>query len=186
MVAGLADIVGFSFVQRPDDLVLLHRELARRRPGLPPLPVILKIETPIAVRNLPRLIVQAAASGPVAVMIARGDLAVELGFARMSEIQEEIMWLCEAARVPVVWATQVLEGLVSDGMPSRAEATDAAMGQRTECVMLNKGPFLAEGVRFLADVLRRMDRHQAKKSARFGPLHSWPPAELGFHPPKER
>ncbi len=179
-IVSIADIVGFSFVQRPEDLTLLHGELARRRPGLPPLPVMLKIETPLAVRNLPRLIVQAGMAGPVAAMIARGDLAVELGFARMSEIQEEIMWLCEAAHVPVVWATQVLEGLVSDGMPTRAETTDAAMAQRAECVMLNKGPFLPEAMRFLADVLRRMDRHQAKKSARFGPLHSWPAADLAL------
>jgi pyruvate kinase len=179
-VVEVADVVGFSFVQRPGDLTRLHRELTVRRPGKPMLPVILKIETPLAVRNLPSLIVQAASAGPVAVMIARGDLAVELGYARLSEIQEEIMWLCEAAHVPVVWATQVLEGLVSDGIPSRAEATDAAMAQRAECVMLNKGPFVAEGVRFLSDVLRRMDRHQAKKSARFGPLHSWPVEEIGL------
>ena len=179
-IVSIADLMGFSFVQRPEDLVLLQGELARRRPGLPPMPLVLKIETPLAVRNLPKLIVQAGTVGPVAVMIARGDLAVELDFARMSEIQEEIMWLCEAAHVPVVWATQVLEGLVDNGMPSRAEATDAAMAQRAECVMLNKGPFLPEAMRFLADVLRRMDRHQDKKSARFGPLHSWPATDLGF------
>jgi pyruvate kinase len=182
VIAGLADSVGFSFVQRPEELAQLHGELARRRPGLPPMPVILKIETPLAVRNLPRLIVQGLAAGPVAVMIARGDLAVELGFARMSEVQEEIMWLCEAARVPVIWATQVLDGLVSEGRPSRAEATDAAMAQRAECVMLNKGRFIAEGITFLADVLRRMDRHQAKKTARFGQLHSWPRSELSLAP----
>ena len=45
-------------------------------------------------------------------MIARGDLAVEVGFARLSEMQEEILWLCEAAHVPVIWATQVLDQLV--------------------------------------------------------------------------
>lgn len=180
VIVDVADSVGFSFVQKPEDLVLLHGELARRRPDRAPLPVILKIETPLAVRNLPVLIVQAMARGPVAVMIARGDLAVELGFARMSEIQEEIMWLAEAAQVPVVWATQVLDSLVSDGSPSRAEATDAAMAQRAECVMLNKGPFLPDGIRFLADVLCRMDRHQAKKSPRFGLLHSWPIEDLGL------
>jgi pyruvate kinase len=92
------------------------------------------------------------------------------------------MWLCEAARVPVIWATQVLDGLVSEGRPSRAEATDAAMAQRAECVMLNKGRFIAEGITFLADVLRRMDRHQAKKTARFGQLHSWPRSELSLAP----
>lgn len=48
------------------------------------------------------------------------------------------------------------------------------MAQRAECVMLNKGPHLVEAIRFLSEVFARMDRHQAKKSARFGPLHSWP------------
>ncbi len=178
--ATLADSIGFSFVQRPEDVTRLLAALAARRPGLAPMPLVLKIETPLAVRNLPRLIVLAASAGPVAVMIARGDLAVELGFARLSEIQEEIMWLCEAARVPVIWATQVLDTLVSEGRPSRAEATDAAMAQRAECVMLNKGPFLPDGIAFLADVLRRMDRHQAKKTALLGQLQSWPREELGF------
>lgn len=176
-VAEIADMVGFSFVQRVEDIRLLQDELSRRRPGLAPLPLVLKIETVLAVHNLPRLIVQAGGRGPVAVMIARGDLAVELGFARLSEIQEEIMWLCEAAHVPVVWATQVLDALVSDGAPTRAEATDAAMSQRAECVMLNKGPYVVEAVRFLFDVLQRMDRHQDKKSPRLGKLHAWASSE---------
>jgi pyruvate kinase len=176
-IARNADLVGLSFVQRAADLALLDRELGKRRTRKlarkPPQPVILKIETRAAVENLPQLIVAAAATRPVAVMIARGDLAVELGFPRLSEIQEEILWLCDAAHVPVIWATQVLDNLVAEGTPSRAEATDAAMSQRAECVMLNKGPFLVEGIGFLRDVLQRMDRHQAKKFARFGPLKSW-------------
>jgi pyruvate kinase len=106
-------------------------------------------------------------------MIARGDLAVELGFARLTEMQEEILWLCEAAHTPVVWATQVLDTFVRDGVASRAEMTDAAMAQGAECVMLNKGPYLAEGVAFLRDVLTRMDRHHVKKFARFPPLKQW-------------
>ena len=60
----------------------------------------------------------------------------------MAEIQKEILWVCEAAHMPVVWATQVLESLAKKGLPSRAEITDAAMGERAECVMLNKGPHL--------------------------------------------
>lgn len=172
-VAEHADLVGFSFVQRPADIVLLERQLAARRGAREPQPIVLKIETPLAVKNLPQLIVQCAGTRPLGVMIARGDLAVELGFARLSEIQEEILWLCEAAHVPVIWATQVLDGLVSNGLPSRAETTDAAMSQRAECVMLNKGPYLLEAIGFLNDVLARMDRHQSKKSPRFGPLHSW-------------
>jgi len=172
-VAKHADCVGYSFVQRPSDIVQLQDELARRRPGKAPMALILKIETPLAVRNLPRLIVQAGGSQPVAVMIARGDLAVEIGLSRLSEVQEEILWICEAAHVPVVWATQVLDIMVKDGIPSRAEATDAAMAQRAECVMLNKGPHLVEAIAFLDEVLHRMDRHQRKKSARLTPLSSW-------------
>ena len=172
-VAAHADCVGYSFVQRPADVVRLQRELSRRRPNRPLLPVVLKIETSLAVRNLPRLIVAAGGRQPVAVMIARGDLAVEIGLGRLSEIQEQILWICEAAHVPVIWATQVLERLVKEGAASRGEATDAAMGQRAECVMLNKGPHQVEAIAFLDDVLRRMDRHQHKKSARLGPLGSW-------------
>ena len=50
-------------------------------------------------------------------MIARGDLAVETGFDRLAEVQEEILWICEAAHVPVIWATQVLETLAKTGRP---------------------------------------------------------------------
>ncbi len=172
-VAHHADLVGFSFVQTVEDVALMQEQLAERRRARAPQPLILKIETPLAVRNLPRLIVQSAKRHPTAVMIARGDLAVELGFARLSEIQEELLWLCEAAHAPVVWATQVLDQFVSEGVPSRAETTDAAMAQRAECVMLNKGPHLVEGVALLRDILGRMERHYAKKFARFAPLKVW-------------
>jgi pyruvate kinase len=99
------------------------------------------------------------------VMIARGDLAVECGFERLAEVQEEILWICEAAHVPVIWATQVLETLAKHGMASRAEITDAAMAHRAECVMLNKGPHILSAVRTLDDILRRMQAHQVKKRA---------------------
>jgi pyruvate kinase len=99
------------------------------------------------------------------IKLARGDLAVECGYERMAEVQEEILWACEAAHTPVVWATQVLETLARTGLPSRAEITDAAMGDRAECVMLNKGPHIGQAVRVLDDILRRMQDHQAKKRA---------------------
>jgi pyruvate kinase len=173
-VAEHADMVGFSFVQRPADIVDLDRAIESVRPGRSAMPLLLKIETPEAVRNLPSLIVQAAGTRPTAVMIARGDLAVELGHIRMAEIQEEILWLCEAARIPVVWATQVLDDLVKEGLPSRAETTDAAMAQRAECVMLNKGPHVVEAIRFLSDIIGKMSRHQSKKYSLLGAPHSWP------------
>ena len=81
------------------------------------------------------------------------------------------MWIAEAARVPVIWATQVLETLAKKGHPSRAEITDAAMAERAECVMLNKGPYVVEAVQMLDNVLRRMQDHQAKKTALLRPLN---------------
>lgn len=169
-----ADIVGYSFVQTASDMALLQAELLRRRPpGGKKLAIVAKIETQEAIRNLPELIVQAAGQQPFGVMIARGDLAVEIGYQRLAEMQEEILWLCEAAHIPVIWATQVLENLAKTGIPSRAEITDAAMAERAECVMLNKGPFITEAVMILDDVLRRMQEHQLKKTPRLRALHSW-------------
>ena len=107
------------------------------------------------------------------VMIARGDLAVECGYERLAEGQEEILWACEAAHVPVVWATQVLETLARTGQPSRAEITDAAMGVRAEFVMLNKGPHVREAIRALDDILRRMQLHQSKKRPLLRALKAW-------------
>jgi pyruvate kinase len=128
--------------------------------------IILKIENRAAVEALPRILLTAMGRPAVtAVMVARGDLGVEIGFDRMAEVQEEILWICEAAHVPVIWATQVLESLAKRGLPSRAEVTDAAMSGRAECVMLNKGPYILLALDFLCDVLCRMEGHQTKKSA---------------------
>ena len=170
-VADLADIVGYSFVQRPEDIARLQAELRARTSR--PFAIAAKIETAEAIQRLPDIIVQGAGSQPFAVMIARGDLAVEIGFPRLAEIQEEILWLCEAAHVPVVWATQVLDTFVRKGTHSRAEMTDAAMAERAECVMLNKGPFVLDAVSILDDVLGRMESHQAKKTSRLRALRAW-------------
>jgi pyruvate kinase len=173
-VAAHADIIGYSFVQRPDDIELIQKELNNRSGRRLTQPALVaKIETAIAVSNLPELIIAAAGKQPFGVMIARGDLAVEIGYQRLAEIQEEILWLCEAAHVPVIWATQVLESLVKNGAPSRGEMTDAAMAERAECVMLNKGSFIAEAVTILDDVLTRMEAHQLKKTPQLRALHSW-------------
>ena len=71
-------------------------------------------------------------------MIARGDLAVELSFERLAEIQEELVCFGEAYHLSVIWATQVLDLAAQTGVPIRAEVTDAAMAMRAECVMLGK------------------------------------------------
>ena len=173
VIAETADMIGYSFVQRASDIELLQGELAKRleRPGS--VSLIAKIETKLAIRNLPELIVQAAGRQPLAVMIARGDLAIELGYRRLAEVQEELLWLCEAAHVPIIWATQVLDSFVHKGVGARAEMTDAAMAERAECVMLNKGPFVIEAMKLLDDLLGRMEGHQFKKASRMRALHSW-------------
>ena len=167
-IAGLADMVSLSFVRSPDDVVALIGEL--NRIGASDTGIVLKIETRGAFESLPAILLAALRHPPVAVMIARGDLGVELGFERMAEVQEEILWICEAAHVPVIWATQVLESLAKRGLATRAEVTDAAMSGRAECVMLNKGPYIVQAVETLSDILVRMQEHQAKKSPQMRPL----------------
>lgn len=172
-VANHADMIGYSFVQSADDITRLQDELARRRSDWRRLGIIAKIETGRAVTNLPDIIIRAAGRQPFGVMIARGDLALAIGFERLAEIQEELLWLCEAAHVPVIWATQVLEEMVKSGLPTRGEMTDAAMASRAECVMLNKGPNVGEAITALHGLLHRMMEHQSKKTPRLRALKSW-------------
>lgn len=164
-----ADIVNLSFVNHADTVEALYRELEKLKAQK--LGVMLKIETKEGFRNLPHLLLTVMKSYPASIMIARGDLAVECGWQRLAEVQEEILWLCEAAHIPVVWATQVLETLAKKGRPSRAEITDAAMAQRADCVMLNKGPHVIQAIEMLHDILARMQEHQFKKTSMLRSLH---------------
>lgn len=173
VVARHADLVGLSFVLRGSDIDALRSRLDAL--GAHEIGVILKIETRRAFENLPELLLSAMASRTAGVMIARGDLAVECGYERLAEVQEEILWATEAAHMPVIWATQVLETLAKTGQPSRAEITDAAMGERAECVMLNKGPYILDAMRVLDDILKRMQSHQAKKRSLLRALAAWTP-----------
>lgn len=161
-VIEVADAVGYSFVRRAADMDALIEELDRR--GERRIAILAKIETADGVANLPEIIERGARRHPFGVMIARGDLAIEIGYERLADVQEEILWICEAAHVPVVWATQVLERLVRTGVPTRAEITDAAAAEGAECVMLNKGPFLLEGVEVLHNLLRQMAQRHNKKT----------------------
>jgi pyruvate kinase len=156
-----ADLVGCSFVRSARDIRVLQRHL--RRVGGEKRGLVVKIETQQAFDQLPSLLLAAMGSPVAGIMIARGDLAIECGFERLAELQEEILWLCEAAHLPVIWATQVLDTLAKKGLASRAEITDAAMAVRAECVMLNKGPYILNTIRALDDILRRMQEHQSKK-----------------------
>lgn len=168
-VCSHADLVGFSFVESLDDMNRLRAELKKRKAKN--LPIIAKIETNRAVNNMPEILLGTMGLHPLGIMIARGDLAVELGNSRLAEIQEELLWICEAAHVPVIWATQVLESIAKKGMRSRPEFTDAAMAVRAECVMLNKGSFILDAIVALLSVMKRMDDHQHKKFSRLRKLH---------------
>lgn len=164
-----ADIVEMSFVNKAEDVRLLLAQLDHLHARH--LGVVLKIETRRGFENLPELLLAGMKVPRLGVMIARGDLAVETGFERTAELQEEMLCLCEAAHVPVIWATQVLETLAKTGAPTRAEITDAAMGVRAECVMLNKGPHILKAITVLDDILKRMQHHHAKKRDLMRKLH---------------
>lgn len=161
-----ADMIGYSFVKNSNDL----HELKTCLPKKKNINVILKIETPEAVKNLPDLLLVGLQEEHLGVMIARGDLAIEIGFERMSEIQEEILWICESAHVPVIWATQVLESLNKSGIATRSEITDAAHAAMADCVMLNKGQHIIRVIESLRDIFLRSGGHHVKKRYTFRPL----------------
>ncbi len=161
-VAQYADAVNFSFVNTEKDVEMLLDELRESKTKIG---IIFKIETQKGFKNLPRILLKGMQTYPIGVMIARGDLAIETGWKNFASIQEEILRICEASHLPDVWATQVLENLAKKGIPSRAEITDAAMANRAECVMLNKGFYITKAVKMLDKILRRMQRFQKKKDS---------------------
>jgi pyruvate kinase len=163
-----ADGAEISFVNSADDVRRIGERI--RDFGKHGFGMILKLETRGAMKNLISILFEALKYDPVGIMIARGDLAVELSFERLAEMQEELLWFGEACHIPVIWATQVLDSVAHSGLPTRAEVTDAAMAMRAECVMLNKGPYIATAVGMLADIIRKMEAHQFKKRSLYRPL----------------
>ncbi len=162
-VAEHADVVNLSFVNSAKDVRELIDELqALEATGN--IGVILKIETQSGFNNIVDILLEAMRVYPVGVMIARGDLAIEVGWENIGRVQEELLSFCQAAHVPDIWATQVLENLAKKGIPSRAEITDAAMAQRAECVMLNKGDYILQAIQLLDSILRGMGPYQEKNA----------------------
>ncbi|KAJ0471298.1 putative pyruvate kinase [Helianthus annuus] len=160
-VGSHADIVGISFVRNVNDIVVLEQELKKRK--LEHLGIVLKIETKDGLKNLAVMILEAMKlPNPLGIMIARGDLAVECGWEQMADIQEQILSICSAAHVPVIWATQVLESLVKTGVPTRAEITDVACGRRASCIMLNKGKHILEAIATLDTILKSSSSTKVK------------------------
>ncbi len=179
-MAGKVDIVNMSFVNTPDDVLALLQALKdceAKKTG-----VILKIETRQGYENLPAILLAAMRHPALGVMLARGDLAVECGWENLAPVQEEILRLCNAAHVPVVWATQVLETYAQKGIPTRAEITDAAVAERAECVMLNKGPHIHKTITLLERILTDMRKLRRKAETQLGPLSRF---DFGKKPKKE-
>ncbi len=162
-VAAFADVVNVSFVNSVLDVRQLIQELEKLK-ATDKLGIILKIETKSGFNNLLEILLEAMRIHPVGVMIARGDLAIEVGWENIGRVQEEILSLCQSAHIPDIWATQVLENMAKRGIPSRAEITDAAMAQRAECVMLNKGEYILNAIRLLDTILKDLEPYQEKNA----------------------
>ncbi|MCK6476648.1 MAG: pyruvate kinase [Phycisphaerales bacterium] len=129
-VENALDYLALSFVRRPDEVNELRAHLEKSRPADPradvlnetaSMPIIAKIEMPQALRNLEGII--DAADG---VMVARGDLGVEMDIAAVPVAQKAIVAACNRAGKPCIVATQMLESMVTNASPTRAEATDVA------------------------------------------------------------
>jgi pyruvate kinase len=171
--------VGLSFVRTAADITRLREELDRRGSKAK---IIAKIEKPQAVLNLEAIVAETDA-----VMIARGDLGVELDVIRVPEIQKRIIETCRRCRVPVITATQMLGSMELSSRPTRAEASDVynAVVDGTDAVMLSGetaiGAFPVESVammsRIVGEAERRLFEKRRTHAVTSGPQSSCPAPE---------
>lgn len=150
-VIEFADIIGISFTQKAAHVAEVKAILKEKNKEM--IGLVAKIETKKGLQRLPFILMELFSWQNSGVMIARGDLAIEVGFENLPKIQEEILELCEAAHTPVIYATQILENMMKKNLPSRAEVVDASMAQRADCIMLNKGLFAVETIEMLGKIL---------------------------------
>jgi pyruvate kinase len=149
------DFLALSFVQSAEDVRSLKRLLARLGGDMP---IIAKIEKGSALDDIDAIIAEA-----YGVMIARGDLALEMSFQEVPVAQKRIIAKCRAAAVPVITATQMLESMMSDTHPTRAEATDVANAifDGTDALMLSGetaiGKYPVESVATMATIAARAE-----------------------------
>jgi pyruvate kinase len=167
-----ADIIGISFAQSSEDITDLIDELETLgKKGQ--IAIVAKIETKKGVYNLPSILETLIKYGNSGIMIARGDLAIEIGFENLAYMQEEILDLCTAAHIPVILATQVLENKMKTNIPSRAEISDVAFAHKAECVMLNKGDYALETIQILTTIFAQMDLIFRKNKLLYNPSFQW-------------
>lgn len=180
-----AEIADVSFIRTPDDVRYVleqHKRIVediRRESGdeaaakAEQLGIVLKIETPTAYEQLTPILLVLMQHENIGVMIARGDLAVEMGFESLAEVPRLIGNLCEAAHLPTIMATQILENLAKLGIPTRAEITDATYALRAEAVMLNKGPHITDAIEILGHLSKQLGTSQRKNRAQLRRIESW-------------
>lgn len=167
-----ADIIGISFTQTPEDITDLLQELEKLgKKGK--ISIVAKIETKKGVQNLPAILETLIEYRNSGIMIARGDLAIEIGFENLAYMQEEILDLCTAAHMPVILATQVMESKMKTNIPSRAEISDVAFAHKAECVMLNKGDYALETIQILTTIFAQMDLIFRKNKLLYNPSFQW-------------
>jgi pyruvate kinase len=158
------DWVALSFVRHPEDVLLCQKHLGDLGCRAP---VIAKLEKLEAIRNLGKILEVADA-----VMVARGDLGVELKLGDLPAVQKEVIDRANRAGVPVITATEMLESMVTSNRPTRAEASDVAnaIWDGTDAVMLSQetsvGAHPVEAVRAMARICQSAQRHPAFERAR--------------------
>jgi pyruvate kinase len=158
------DYLALSFVRSAADLVTCRRAL--RRVGWE-VPLIAKLERPQALLHLDEILTHADG-----VMVARGDLGVELSLAEVPAAQKDIIEHANLRGVPVITATEMLESMVTSNRPTRAEASDVAnaIWDGTDAVMLSQetsvGAHPVESVRAMAAICRAAESHPTYQRAR--------------------
>lgn len=152
------DYVSLSFVRSADDIRLLRKLILERKPAVAPW-IVAKIEKTEALADLERIITETDA-----VMVARGDLGVEADIARVPTLQKQIIRLCNQHRVPVITATQMLDSMQKNELPTRAEVSDVANAvlDGTDAVMLSgetaAGEYPVEAVSMMSRVCQEAER----------------------------
>src|SRR5256714_3234551 len=158
------DYLALSFVRRPEDIVMCQQQVTGHNKSVP---VIAKLEKLEAIRNLDKILEVADA-----VMVARGDLGVELKLGDLPAVQKEVIDRANRAGVPVITATEMLESMVTSNRPTRAEASDVAnaIWDGTDAVMLSQetsvGAHPVEAVRAMAGICRAAEAHAAYQRPR--------------------
>lgn len=154
------DAVALSFVRSSDNVTELKELIAKNHVGIRPW-VVAKIERPEALEEIDRIIRETDV-----LLVARGDMAVEVGNERVPMIQKDLITRCNLAGVPVITATQMLESMIQNPSPTRAEATDVANAvfDGTDAVMLSgetaSGSYPVEALAMMAKIVVEAERYR--------------------------